>query len=271
MNKTVTKNGYHQIKAELKFPKNQAAFGTNKIIERPLSENSPRLFRESVSHRKPLRNRLLNALHFNDFRRLQPFLEPVALTAGKILFQPQDRINYLYFPETAVVCDLQMLEDGRTVEISMTGKEGVVGLSSVFNTQFATNWTEVVVAGHAFRLNVKILKQECLNNHQLQSLLFKYVQFHIEKISQKIICSNYHQLKERFCSWLLMLYNRNGNDGFSLTHEQIARFLGVHRPGISQIAHELRDKGIISYQRGQIFILNVAELENLTCSCFYTI
>lgn len=271
MNKAITKNRYNRTKTEVKFSKNSAAFNIQTVVKKTLGENSRRAFRESIGIRKPLFNKLLSALNINDFSRLQPFLEPVTLAPGKILFQPQDRISYLYFPESAVVCDLQMLEDGRTVEISMTGKEGVVGLSSVFNTQFATNWTEVVVAGSAFRLDVKTLKQECFDNNQLQSLLLKYIYFHIEKISQKIICSNYHQLKERFCSWLLMLHNRNGNDGFSLTHEQIARFLGVHRPGISQIAHELRDKGIIAYQRGQIFILNAAELENLTCSCFYSI
>lgn len=164
-----------------------------------------------------------------------------------------------------------MLEDGRTVEVAMTGKEGIIGFSSVFNSRIAANWTEVIVAGSALKLNAQILKQELGCNSMLQSSLFAYINYYIERISQKIICYNYHQLKERFCSWLLMLHNRNGSDRFFLTHEQIARFLGVHRPGISNVASELRERKIIDYRRGQIIIVNGQELKKLTCSCFYSI
>jgi CRP-like cAMP-binding protein len=271
INKVENKNGYVGTAAQLKFPNVSTGLDINGIIKKPLVKNYRQAFLEASNSRKLSSNRLLGLLNVNDFVRLRPHLEPVTLSLGESLYQPQDHIRHIYFPETAVISDLQMLEDGRTVEIAMTGKEGVVGLSSVFNSQTAANWTEVVVPGTALKLNAQLLKQEFGLNNSLQNSLFSYVNSYIEQISQKVICNNYHQLKERFCSWLLMLQNRNGGNRFFLTHEQIARFLGVHRPGISHITLNLRDKGIIDYRRGQITILKPRELENLTCSCFYSI
>ncbi|HXH70932.1 MAG TPA: Crp/Fnr family transcriptional regulator [Pyrinomonadaceae bacterium] len=271
INKTENKNGYPRRNAQLKFPKANVALDIIGVVKKPFVKNSRQAFLETYNVMKPSSNRLLGSLNASDLSRLNLYLEPVTLSLGQSLYQPQDRIRYIYFPESAVISDLQMLEDGRTVEIAMTGKEGVTGLSSVFNSRTATNWTEVVVAGNALKLNAQILKQEFGCNNSLQTSLLDYVNSYIEQISQKVICNNYHQLKERFCSWLLMLQNRNGSDKFSLTHEQIARFLGVHRPGISHIANELREREIIDYRRGQIIILNGRELKNLTCSCFHSI
>ncbi len=265
---TEIKNGYARPTVQLKFSEARAALVVNEVVKKPLIKNSKQAFLDTFNVNKLTSNRLLGSLNAADFSRLQSYLEPVLLSQGESLYQPQDRIRYIYFPESAVISDLQMLEDGRMVEIAMTGKEGVTGISSVFNSQTAANWTEVIVAGKALKLNAQILKQEFTCNNSLQTSLFDYVNSYIEQISQKVICNNYHQLKERFCSWLLMLQNRNGGDEFSLTHEQIARFLGVHRPGISHIANELREREIIEYRRGQILILNLRELENLTCSCF---
>jgi CRP-like cAMP-binding protein len=271
INKIENKNAYARTSAQLKFPKVSAALAINEVVKNPVAKHFKQGFLESFAVKKTSFNQLLRSLNSVDFARLHPYLEPVSLSSGESLYQPQDRIRYIYFPESAVISDLQMLEDGRTVEVSMTGKEGVVGLSSVFSSQTAANWTEVVVPGNALKLNAQILKQEFGSNISLQASLLGYVNSYIEQISQKVICNNYHQLKERFCSWLLMLQNRNGGNRFLLTHEQIARFLGVHRPGISHITLKLREKGIIDYRRGQIIILKHRELENLTCSCFYSI
>jgi CRP-like cAMP-binding protein len=270
INKTENKNGYPRQAAQLRFPKVNVALDINDVVKKPPVKSSRQAFLETFNVKKPSANRLLCSLSPSDLSRLRPYLEPVKLRLGESLYQPQDRIRYIYFPETAIISDLQMLEDGRMVEVA-TGKEGVTGLSCIFNSRSAANWTEVIVAGNALKLNAQILKQEFGCNNSLQTTLLDYINSYIEQISQRVVCNNYHQLKERFCSWLLMLQNRNGGDKFSLTQEQIARFLGVHRPGISHAANEMRDKEIIDYRRGQIIILNRRELENLTCSCFYSI
>jgi CRP-like cAMP-binding protein len=271
INKTENKNGYLQRNAQLKFPKINVALDINEVVRNPFAKSSRQGFLETLNARKLTSNRLLSSLNAADFSRLQPYLEPVSLSLGESLYQPQDRIRYIYFPESAVISNLQMLEDGRTVEIAMTGREGVTGLSSIFNSQPANDWTEVSVAGDALRLNAQILKQEFYCYGTLQSSLFNYLSSYIEQISQRVICNNYHLIEKRFCSWLSMLQSRHNKNKFFLTHEQIARYLGVQRPLISNLARKLRDRKIIDYRRGRITILNYGELEKLTCSCFHSI
>ena len=270
-NNTRDKNGCAQPNGQSKFSKVRTALNISEVVKKPFVKNSNHVFRESLRVRNLSANRLINSLNIEDFARLEPYLESVSLSFGKSLYQPQDHIRYIYFPESAVISNLQMLEDGRTVEIAMTGKEGVTGLSSIFNSRSAVDWTEVIVAGNALKLNAQIFKQEFNLSTSLQSSIFIYANSYIEQISRRVICNNYHQIKERFCSWLLMLQNRNGGSKFSLTQEQIARFLGVHRPSISFVANELREKKIIDYRRGQIIILNHQALEKSTCSCLQLI
>lgn len=261
-------NDYARPNAQLRFPEAGAAFVVNEVGRKPSAKNSRRASLESFNFGKPSSNRLLGSLNARDFSRLQPYLESVSLTVGESIYQPHDRIRDVYFPESAVISNLQMLEDGRTVEIGMTGKEGVTGFSAIFNADPPANWTEVVVAGNALKLSARILEQEFANSSALQTSVFGYVNSYIEQISRRVICSNFHRIEERFCSWLQMLHSRSGAEKFSLTQEQIARFLGVHRPSVSLIAGELREREIIDYRRGKITILNLQKLEQSTCSCF---
>ncbi len=271
MRKTENKNDFVRTTPQTRFPKINIALGIDTVVKNPFIKNSRQTFVDPFNVKKVSFNRLLSSLNANVLARLQPYLESISLSVGQSLYHPQDRIRYVYFPETAVASDLQMLEDGRTVEIAMTGREGVTGLATIFNSQNATNWTEVVVAGNALRLNAQIFKQEFAGGSFLQNSLFSYVNSYVEQISRKVVCNNYHQLKERFCCWLLMLQNRSGGEKLSLTHEQISRFLGVHRPGISNVAKELREQKTIDYRRGQIIILDYEELKRLSCSCFCAI
>jgi CRP-like cAMP-binding protein len=272
INKTETINAYPRQNTQLKFPKINGALGISDVVRKPFVNNSrQQTLLETFSVKKSSSNRLLASLNANDFSRLQPYLEPVSLALGENLYQPHDRIRYIYFPESAIVSNLQMLEDGRTVEIAMTGKEGVTGLSSIFNSQPASDWTEVSVGGEALRLDAQILKQEFYCYGTLQTSLFKYLSSYIEQISQRVICNNYHLIEKRFCSWLSMLQNRHSKNKFFLTHEQIARYLGVQRPLVSNLARVLREKRIIDYRRGQITVLDYGKLKTLTCSCFQSI
>jgi CRP-like cAMP-binding protein len=271
IDRTENKNAYTQPNAKLRFPKINGAFEINEVLKKPFAKNSGEAFPENYNVRKFSSNRILASLNAADFSRLQPYLEPVSLSFGKILCEPQDRVRYVYFPESAVISNLQMLEDGRTIEIAMTGREGVTGLSSVFNSQPASDWTEVSVAGSALRLNAQILKQEFYCYGTLQTSLFKYLGSYIEQISQRVICNNYHLMEKRFCSWLSMLQNRHYKNKFLLTHEQIARYLGVQRPLVSNLARKLREAKIIDYRRKEIIILDCPKLQSLTCPCFHAI
>ncbi len=238
--------------------------------------------REAIYRQKPFsgeisalkasfRNHLLNALPDEEFARLLPFLQTVSISGGENIFFPDGANEFIYFPETAVFSQLNVLEDGRTIETAMIGNEGVAGISSILNFQSPAPWTQTSIAGSALRIRTEIFKQEFSRGSLLQTAVFDYLNAYIAQISQRVICYSHHRIEERFSNWLLMLDDRHEKEKLSLTHEQISCFLGVHRPSVTCIAQDLRDGGIIGYTRGQIFILDRQKLKNTACECYSAI
>jgi CRP-like cAMP-binding protein len=236
---------------------------------------------ESNRYRKAVDNSLIKQLFANQllvllpddvFAKLSPHFERVSLSCEENIYLAGDRIDFIYFPESAVMSEYQILEDGRTIEIAMTGREGIVGLSSVLNSHPATNWTQVSVPGTVLKISSQILRREFDRAEPFQTLIFDYINKYINQISQRAICNSYHIIEARFCTWLLMLVERsNSRNKLLLTQEQISRYLGVHRPSVTHIAQTLRKNKIINYVRGEISILDRQKLENSACSCYAAI
>ena len=223
---------------------------------------------EKLAAQNFLRNNLLAAQSKEVFNDLFPYLESVYLAGGENIYKPGDQIDFIYFPETAVVSEFQILEDGRTIEIAMTGSEGIVGILPIFDLRRAVNWTQIALGGTVARINSRVFENRINSHHSFQKLLFEYINLYVGQISQRSVCNCYHSIEQRFCSWLLMLQERKKSHKLSLTQEQIARALGVHRPSLTHIAQNLRAKKTIDYMRGIIYILNRPALEGSACSCF---
>ncbi|MEJ7622912.1 MAG: Crp/Fnr family transcriptional regulator [Pyrinomonadaceae bacterium] len=214
-------------------------------------------------------NEILDALPPELHRLMEPIFKTVNLKKEEFLYHEGDRLDFVYFPVTAVVSEFKMLDDGRMVEIAVTGKEGAIGLPSVFSdSHVAANFTQVSQGGTATRIDAVSFEKLIRNNEKLRTTLSHFVSSYIKQISQKALCNMYHSVKERVCTWLLMVQDRCGRSTLSLTHEQIARTLGVYRPSITCIAQELRESKLINYSRGGISIRNRARIEDSACSCY---
>jgi len=214
-------------------------------------------------------NLILSDLPTEMSRILKPALKPVVLTKEQFLYQEEDKLEFIYFPETAVVSEFKILEDGRMVEIAVIGREGAVGFPSIFSdSHFAANCTQVSQAGTAQRIDAEVFDKMLRSNEKVRTALSHFVDLYIRQISQKAICNMYHSVKERLCTWLLMVQDRSGRRILNLTHEQIARTLGVYRPSITCIAQELRDNNLINYSRGGITIKDRRRVEQAACSCY---
>lgn len=243
------------------------------FVARPLMSRTPRATLErknieATSLNALLANKLLAALPREDFERLLPHFEPVALAAGEDLYQFEKGIHFAYFPESAVVSQLHVLADGNTTEAAMIGSEGLVGLSALFNARQPNYWTRVLVAGSALRIRMDMLLQEFARGDALQRALLAYAGVRLAQLSQRAVCSGRHKVDERLCCWLLMLHDRTGEYQLQLTHELIASHLGVRRAGITGSANMLRDRDIISYNRGVVRILDRQGLEAVACECY---
>ena len=213
-------------------------------------------------------NRVLNALPSEYFEALRPAMRRVKLKKEQFLFQQDDEIDQIYFPETAIVSEFKMLDDGRMVEVAMTGSEGAVGLCVMCRATRTVNCVQVSQPGLACKLDLAEFDRMARVHADLRQYFLPYLEGYIRFIAQKAICNMYHSVEERFCTWLLMLHDRCRKPMLKLTHEQIARTLGVYRPSVTCIALEMRKKGLIDYSRGGITILDRGEIEAAACGCY---
>lgn len=226
---------------------------------------------EIINHKSLFFNQIFVASSTKDFAQLSPHLEFVLLAADEELSQPGSDLRYIYFPETAVISHLHVLSDGSSTEIVMMGRESVVGLSQMLGSRAASYCTQVTIPGKALRIKAEILQKEFERGGTLQKLLLSSFNSHLTQVSQKVVCNIHHQAEARFCTWLLMLQDRAFSNNLRLTQDQIARYLGVHRPSITHIAQALREKEIINYVRSHINILNRQGLESHACECYQTL
>lgn len=215
-----------------------------------------------------LTNRLLVSLPGEDFARLLPYMEPVSLDAGDYIYGLGNKVDYVYFPETAVISHIHLLEDGNTTEVALVGKEGMTGLSAIFNAPPTNYWSQVILGGSAFRIEVEVVRDDFNRAEAMQRLVLNYASERIAQISQRAVCNGRHTLLERLASWLLMLCDRAGAGEMRLTHEEIARHMGARRASISVAATMLKDRRIIGYNRGHIRIIDREALLGTACECY---
>lgn len=219
----------------------------------------------------PTGNRLIDVLPPEERARLLPLLTPVRLTRGQRLHGVYDLITYIYFPRTAMVSLLAVLEDGHQIEVAAVGREGVVGLSVAMGATEDLHLALVQVPGEAVTLTTEAFLAALPNLPALHLLLTRYALVRFAQVAQSAACNAFHSLSERCARWLLEAYGRVGRDEFSLTQDFLAAMLGVHRPTVTVALGMLQQAGLISTARGRIRILNPGGLAEAACECYRVI
>ncbi|MFT5722519.1 MAG: CRP-like cAMP-binding protein [Motiliproteus sp.] len=216
----------------------------------------------------PAQNNILAALPAVEFEPLRDHLELVSMPLGELLYEPGLELQHAYFPTTSIVSLHYVLESGASAETAGVGNEGVVGVSLFMGGNSTASSAMVQTAGYAYRLENKILMREFNRSGLLQRVLLRYTQALITQISQTAVCNRHHSLEQQFCRWLLLTLDRLSSTELVVTHELVARMLGVYREGISIAAGKLQQAGVISHRRGHITVLDRAALEQRTCECY---
>jgi CRP-like cAMP-binding protein len=216
----------------------------------------------------PNQNHLLAALPTEEFERLSPHLEAVALPLGEFLYEPGEQLQHAYFPTTAIVSLHYVMENGSSAEFAGVGNEGVVGISLFMGGDTTSSSAVVQTAGHAYRLQGKLLMGEFKRAGLMQRLLLRYSQALMTQMSQTAVCNRHHSIEQQLCRWLLLTLDRLPSNDLIMTQELVASMLGVRREGITEAAGNLQRAGIISYRRGHIAVLDRAGLESHVCECY---
>lgn len=213
-------------------------------------------------------NRILAGIPLGHYARLSEHLKPVQLTAGQVICEPGESLNFVYFPTTCTTSLLSQTTEGESSELAMTGRDGLVGVPLVLGGHSANHRVVVQCAGLAYRMPAGIFQSELVRCRELQQLALCHVQALITQMSQSIVCIGHHSVRERLCYWLLFNQDAVGSDHLKVTHETIANMLGVRRESITQALGKLQSAGLVSSGHGQIEVLDREALREAVCECF---
>ncbi|MDF0750764.1 Crp/Fnr family transcriptional regulator [Marinobacter sp. 71-i] len=216
----------------------------------------------------PEDNLLIAALPQEARQRLVPNLELVNFPLGKVLYESGDTVKHVYFPTDCIVSLLYMMSNGASAEISVVGKEGIVGVAVFMGGESTTSRAIVQSAGTAFRLPRQQLKDEFNRHSEFLNLMLRYTQSLITQMAQTAVCNRHHSIDQQLCRWLLLSLDRLPSDELIMTQELIANMLGVRREGVTEAAGKLDRLGVIQYKRGHIRVLDRVKLERLSCECY---
>ena len=221
-------------------------------------------------------NQLLAALLRADLERIGASLEPVLLRLGDMLYEPGQALTHAYFPVTAIVSLQYVMASGASAEAAGVGREGMVGVALFTGADSTPSSAVVQTAGHAWRLERNVLKAEFARAGALQEVLLRYTQALLVQMMQTAVCNRHHNVEQQVCRWLLMTLDRlpeitveaKDQGELTVTHELVARMLGVRREGVTEAAGKFQQAGLIQNRRGHIAVLDRAGLERHVCECY---
>ena len=215
-----------------------------------------------------IQNRILESLPPEEYERIVPHLEEIRMNFGDVLSQPDEKIEYVHFPERGIISVCAVMQDGSQVEVGLIGNEGMCGLPVLFGTVSVPLQSMVQIPDGAVRMTAEAFRREIEHCPHLRQSLMHYAQAFFIQAAQSAACNRLHPLEGRLIRWLLMCQDRTQSDILPITHEVMSIMLGVRRAGVSVAAHRLKDAGLIDYQRGLVRIRDRGGMEAATCECY---
>jgi CRP-like cAMP-binding protein len=217
-------------------------------------------------------NNLLRALRSEDLAVLEPSLQEWDGTAGTLLYQPGDEIQFVYFPcGPSLVSFAIVLEGGHVVETALVGREGAIGGVVSHGPLPAYARAVVHTSGPFLRLSTTDLTKLETKLPYLRHLFARYAECMLSQVLQSVACNAAHTIEQRTVKWLLAVVDRAGNRDLSLTQEQFASMLGVGRTYVSRVIQSLKRRGILETRRGGVRVRDLRRLKALSCRCNTTL
>ena len=225
----------------------------------------------SATNGNSLHYEILLGLARKEYDAVFADLEFVEMRTHDLLNEMGEPIEYCYFVNSGLASILNVTADGKSVEVGLTGKEGLVGLPLVVGLKTSASRVVVQIAGTAFRLSATNMVRVLRKCAQLEKRLNRYSQELGMQSMQVAACNRLHEVPQRLARWLLMSQDRIGGDLVPLTQEFLAHMLGTRRASVTVGAGILQRAGLITYTRGAVTIVNRRNLEEAACECYEVI
>jgi CRP-like cAMP-binding protein len=215
-----------------------------------------------------LRNRLLASLPAEDYGLIVPHLQQIDLERGRLLYDPGDEIETVYFPQDGVISLMTLMENGAAIESATIGREGALGLMAAVAPRQSLSRAIVQTPAQAAKISAPLLHEAWKRSDAIRQLIDRHNEALFGHAIQSVACNALHAVEARFCRWLLTCHDRISSDTVALTQEFLADMLGVQRTTVTAVARSLQEKGVIRYRRGIVDIIDRGALEALACECY---
>lgn len=224
-----------------------------------------------ISTLKPLRrtrNSVLAQLPPDEYAALAKHLVPVTLPAGLALSELNQPIEFLYFLESGLISTDALTSHGEQVEIGVIGREGFAGLPALFDQPQMAHSVTMQGRGDGYRIRASVVRSEFLKGGVLQRIVLAFAYLQTVQITQSVLCNRMHEVEQRLARWLLTCADRSETSQLQLTQESMSQMLGVQRSTVTVAAGDLQRRGLISYSRGRIEIVDRVALAASACECY---
>jgi CRP-like cAMP-binding protein len=219
------------------------------------------------SNQRPA-NRLLAALTKTEFNNLSAKMETVPLIFGEPIYQTGEEIKRIYFPESGIISLLSAVDKDSTLEVGIVGSEGLTGVSVFLGVATSPNRALVQGSGSALSISSRSFLAACKSSEKLTTAVRRYIHSLLTQISQSAVCNRYHIIEDRLSRWLLMTHDRMRTNEFMITQDFLSNMLGVRREAVNIAARDLQSRGLISYKRGHLTVIDRPGLEAAACPCY---
>ena len=215
-----------------------------------------------------MQNRLLATLPPADYGLVGPYLTHIDLERGRLLYDPGDPIDTVYFPHDGVISLMTLMENGAAIESATIGPEGALGLMAAVSPRQSLSRAIVQTPCRAARISAALLHEAWEKSPAIRRFIDRHTEALFGHAAQSAACNALHSVEARFCRWLLTCHDRISTSTVALTQEFLADMLGVQRTTVTAVARTLQERGYIRYRRGVVDIIDRAGLEAMTCECY---
>lgn len=213
-------------------------------------------------------NQIINRLPIDDRRRIAAQLEEVDLPLGMQLTAPESPVDFVYFPASGAISTVATTSAGESVEVFLAGREGFSGIAALFDLPEMAHAVVVQVAGRGYRMRAPAFRAAVQEMPELRDLIYRTIYLRLALCTQSVLCNRLHEVEQRLARWLLTLADRVESEQIQVTQEYIAEMLGARRSTVTLAAGALQDRGLISYSRGKVRILDRPGCIQAACECY---
>lgn len=198
--------------------------------------------------------------------------ELVHLSRGTVLQETGTEVEWVWFPENALICMASESVEGESVSGGMVGRNGAFGAFEACGSRLSYARALVQISGAAWRIRAAHYRELFEQSSNLRVAIHKHIESLLVEARQLVACTAIHRVETRMCRVLLDASARtHRGTHLTITQEELANMLGVQRSTIAVAYSALQKNGLIQTRRGSIDIVDFAGLEAAACSCRETI